>query len=485
METEPISTWRWVVLLSCLLFSQPVILKATAHTSRLDVQVDYLMDFAEDQVKERLQLLDQSLLEHRFDKSVRDLIAYHLRYPAQTARNIGRAVAYFPVFESELAAAGLPEALKYLPVIESALRPEALSRVGAQGLWQFMPFTAPEYGLLIDAYVDERLDAYQATRAAIKYLADAYDYLNDWSLAIAAYNAGKGGVRRAMRRNGGKDFWSVRRYLPKETRNYVPAFIAAIYLTEFYAAHGIIPEMPPLDEQLVARVVVYQPLSFYRIAQVTGLSIEVIQRLNPSYRKGYLPGYAKGHNLILPQRVAAALRDYLAIYADSPDEPILPWAPVLLLPAYAPHDDTDYEVFFERVTDVDSLQSIAEKIQIPVSQLAIWNSMSPLDTLVQGQTIKYFQPVALAVLPQRTVNNSTWRAPSLAVSGHLTTTHLHASPLPAILNHQLFLSLTQKEKPSAIVARFPYLEMTHFLSANELANDKALPAGSVVRIPRK
>jgi len=485
MKTEPISTRRWVILLSCLFFLQPVLLKATAHTSRLDVEVDYLMDFAADQVKERLQLLDQSLLEHRFDKSVRDLIAYHLRYPAQTARNVGRAVAYFPVFEAELAAAGLPEALKYLPVIESALRPEALSRVGAQGLWQFMPFTAPEYGLLIDEYVDERLDAYQATRGAIRYLADADDYLNDWSLAIAAYNAGKGGVRRAMRRSGGKNFWTVRRYLPRETRNYVPAFIAAIYLTEFYAVHGIEPEMPSLDEQLVERVVVYQPLSFYRVAQVTGLSIEVIQRLNPGYRKGYLPGYKSGHNLVLPQRVTAALRNYLATCANSDDEPTLPWAPVLRMPAYSPQNGTDYERFFQRATNLDSLQSIAEKLQIPASQLAIWNHLSPLDTLVQGQAIKYFRPIVLEAKLQRVVNFSTWRAPSLAVPGKLTPADLRAYPLPAMLGNPLYLSLTQKEKPSAIVARFPYLEMNRFLSANELANDKTLPAGSVVRIPRK
>ncbi|MEL7220857.1 MAG: lytic transglycosylase domain-containing protein, partial [Bacteroidota bacterium] len=330
METEPSLypppyKWLSLVMILCLTtFS----FGANTHQLLLDQQVDRIIEFAEEEVKERLQQLDQSLLEHRFDESVKRLIAYHLRHPKQTSRNLGRAIAYFPIFEAELAAAGVPETIKYLSVIESALLPRALSRVGAEGLWQFMPETAPEYGLRIDDYVDERLDACLATQAAIRYLQSAYDYLGDWSLALAAYNSGKGRVRRAQRRSGGKNFWAVRRHLPRETRNYVPSFIAAIYLTEFYAVHDIEPLFPSLDQQLLEKVKVEVPLSFYRIAQVTGLSVGFIQQLNPAYLQGYLPAYDGGHYLLLPQRVVPAIRTYIQQYGHLEDEPVLPWAPI-------------------------------------------------------------------------------------------------------------------------------------------------------------
>ena len=237
MESESSSPSLKRIVFNCLLLLfSPVFL--SANTSSFDRQVDHLMEVTEEVVKERLSLLDESMIDHRFDDAVRRLISYHLRYPKQTARNLGRAIAYFPIFEKELAAAGLPETIKYLSVIESALRPYAMSRVGAEGLWQFMPETAPEYGLLVDDLVDERLDTYAATQGAVRYLQSAYDYLGDWSLAIAAYNAGKGRVRRAQRRSGGKNFWRVRRHLPRETRKYVPAFIAAVYLCEFFAVHA-------------------------------------------------------------------------------------------------------------------------------------------------------------------------------------------------------------------------------------------------------
>ena len=202
MDTDPsFSSWyRFIGVASLLCLFIPR-LSATSVDAQIEAQVNKIIAFAEEEVKERLQLLDQSLLEHRLDATVRKLIATHLRYPAQTSRNLGRAIAYFPIFEAELAAAGMPETLKYLPVIESALLPNAMSRVGAEGLWQFMPETAPEYGLIIDEYLDERLDTYRATQGAIRYLQSAYEYLGDWSLAIAAYNAGKGSVRRAQRRS--------------------------------------------------------------------------------------------------------------------------------------------------------------------------------------------------------------------------------------------------------------------------------------------
>jgi membrane-bound lytic murein transglycosylase D len=486
MDTDPsFSSWyRFIGVASLICLFIPR-LSATSVDTHIEAQVDKIIAYAEEEVKERLLLLDQSLLEHRLDASVRKIIATHLRYPAQTSRNLGRAIAYFPIFEAELAAAGLPETLKYLPVIESALLPNAMSRVGAEGLWQFMPETAPEYGLIIDEYLDERLDTYRATQGAIRYLQSAYEYLGDWSLAISAYNAGKGSVRRAQRRSGGKHFWSVRRYLPRETRNYIPAFIAAIYLTEFYAAHEITPSFPSLDEQLVERMIIEVPLSFYRIAQVTGLSIEFIQNLNPGYKKGYLPAYPGGHNLILPQRVIPAMNTYLEEYGQIEDEPVLPWAPIFKLDEYEPNDQEDYGSFTTLVSSGDSLSSVAERLSFSSSQLAIWNNISPLDSLVEGQELAFFRPVRFHDIPSREILANKWRAPILPLDGLTSTLFPEVVSLPAEVKVKICFQLNRRTKPSEILAQFPEVDNERFFQQNDLSKDRVLPAGRLIYLPSR
>lgn len=485
MEIDPYSSKTTLRLLLLPLFLAWGTLMANTHlTTATDEHINRIVSVADADVKARLQLLDQSLIEHRLDPAVRSIIAYHLNHPRQMSVNIGRAMVYFPLFEAELAAAGLPATLKYLPIIESALVPRSTSRVGAQGLWQFMPSTAPEFGLRIDAWVDERLDAQRATQAAIRYLKDAYEYLGDWSLAIAAYNAGKGGVAKARKRSGGKgDFWGVQKHLPRETRHYVPAFIAAIYLTEFYAKHDITPQMPVLDEQLMTCIRVYKPLSFYRIAQVTGLSIDLIQQYNPSYKKGFLPAYASGHNLLLPERVVPALETYLDIYADYDDEPPLHWGHPLVMPVYTPDDAAHYSQFHSLAAAGDSLSGIAERLQLPASQLAIWNHLTPLDSLVAGQAIAYFRPVAYVSLPKREVVVSTPLSHRRLRTSLKPIAPADYTCLPEFAEVNHCVVLHQKTRPSLIAERFPHVDVEALLTHNQLERDKPLPAGWMVRIP--
>lgn len=487
METEPSSypPHQWWLSLVLLFFLSPFLLQANSNQLLIDQQVDRIIEFAEEEVKERLQQLDQSLLEHRFDESVKRLIAYHLRNPKQTSRNLGRAIAYFPIFEAELAAAGVPESIKYLSVIESALLPRALSRVGAEGLWQFMPETAPEYGLRIDDYVDERLDAFLATRAAIRYLQSAHDYLGDWSLALAAYNSGKGRVRRAQRRSGGKNFWAVRRHLPRETRNYVPAFIAAIYLTEFYAVHDIEPLFPSLDRQLLEKIKVEVPLSFYRLSQVTGLSVDFIQQLNPSYLQGYLPAYEGGHYLLLPQRVVPALSTYLQQYGHLEDEPVLPWAPILK-PIQVQEDETQYyRQYTTLLTEGDSLESIAHQLYFTPSQLAIWNNITPLDSLVIGQEIHYYRPIQYTYLTQRTYDISQWHVPWNPLPHQLQSNQDLTRSLPSNCSNRLHFTIANKEKPADFLVHYPQVSEEVFLRQNQLLSNKSIAAGTQVVLPRK
>ena len=201
---------------------------------------------------------------------------------------------------------------RYLPVIESALRPSATSRAGAAGLWQFMIGTGKRYGLEVNTLVDERRDPIKSSEAAAHYLSDLYDMFGDWSLAIAAYNCGEGNVQKAITRSGsqeGADFWSIYNRLPRETRGYVPAFIAATYIMNYYCEHGIVPHEAslPLESDTV---VVAREVSFAQIASKCHISVDELRAINPQYRKDIVPA---DYTLRLP---AGSIEDFI-LYEDS------------------------------------------------------------------------------------------------------------------------------------------------------------------------
>lgn len=218
----------------------------------------------------------------------------------QVETMLGLSEYYFPIFEAALDAEGLPLELKYLPVIESALNPRAFSRAGASGLWQFMYYTGKQYGLEINSYVDERRDPYKSTQAAVKFLDDLYNIYGDWQLVIAAYNCGPGNVNRAIRRSGGKkNFWELFYLLPRETRGYVPAFIAATYTFHYYKEHDLKPR--PVGLPLATdTVMISKPLHFDQVSQMLDIPIDIIRYLNPQYRKDIVPA----QNQAFPLRLA-------------------------------------------------------------------------------------------------------------------------------------------------------------------------------------
>ncbi|MDE5904490.1 lytic transglycosylase domain-containing protein, partial [Duncaniella sp.] len=209
---------------------------------------------------------------------------------------------YGPIFVEELLKEGMPTELQYLPVIESAINPNAVSRAGAAGLWQFMPATAKGLGMEVNSLIDERRDARLSSRNAARYLKQLYEIYNDWSLAIAAYNCGPGNVNKALRRAGGegkKDYWEIYNYLPAETRGYVPAFIAANYVMNYYNKHGISPTV--IKRHLTTDTVqVNKYVHFNQIAAVLNIPVDEIRMLNPQYRKDIIPGDYRPYLLTLP-----------------------------------------------------------------------------------------------------------------------------------------------------------------------------------------
>ena len=215
---------------------------------------------------------------------------YSNRMRHSVAIMLGASNFYMPIFEEALERYELPLELRYLPVIESALRPSATSHAGAAGLWQFMPATGKRYGLEINTLVDERRDPIKSSEAAAHFLSDLYNMFGDWSLAIAAYNCGEYNVQKALLRSGNRDgdFWSIYNYLPRETRGYVPAFIAANYIMTYYCEHGITPMQATLPAESDT-VVVAQDVSFAKITSLCNVTMDELRVLNPQYRRDIVP----------------------------------------------------------------------------------------------------------------------------------------------------------------------------------------------------
>ena len=273
---------------------------------------------------QRLQALP-TVIEMPYNSVVRSYIDRFVKYDRNMVKALlGLSLYYNPIFEQALEEQGLPLELRYLPMIESALDPNAVSKHGATGLWQFMLATAKGLGMEVNSLVDERRDPYLSSEMAASYLKGLYDSYGDWSLAIAAYNCGPGTVNKAIRRAGGDpsshDFWSIYNYLPQETRGYVPMFIAANYVMNYYPEHNISPVLPtaPL---VMDTVHITDRVHFNQISQVLDIPVEELRILNPQYRADIIPGSVDyPRNLILPsQQIHAYLMsedDILNFEAD-------------------------------------------------------------------------------------------------------------------------------------------------------------------------
>jgi membrane-bound lytic murein transglycosylase D len=255
---------------------------------------------SESAMKARVYDLDIAI-DVKFNQQVRAYIeSYVSDYRIGTERLLGRSELYFPIIDRELETRNLPNELKLLAIVESGLNPGVHSRVGAVGMWQFMKRTGQHYGLEINYMVDQRKDPVSSTKAALEYLEDLYNRFGNWTLAIAAYNCGPGTINSAIRKANSRNYWDLQKYLPRETRNYVPKFIAAAYLMEYYKLHGFSPEQPEHMNGETAVGKVYSKLSFKELSEITGLDIQDIKSLNPGYLKNVIPASHKGMFLMLP-----------------------------------------------------------------------------------------------------------------------------------------------------------------------------------------
>lgn len=275
-----------------------------------DADTRKTVEFEDRDYIDRLQKLP-TVIEMPFNPIVRSFIKMYVeRKKGLVESMLGLGLYYMPIFEEALDKYGLPLELRNLAVIESALNPNAVSKAGATGLWQFMTPTAQGEGLEINSLIDERRDPYRSSDAAARYLKKLYNTYNDWSLAIAAYNCGPGNVNKALRRAGGgkRDFWEIYRFLPAETRDYIPAFIAANYAMAYYKDHNIAPVLASRPI-VVDSVHVTRRVHFQQISDVLDIPLEEIRTLNPQYRADIIPGDIRPYSLVLPNLQAL---NYLA-----------------------------------------------------------------------------------------------------------------------------------------------------------------------------
>lgn len=345
--------------------------------------------YAPDVVRQRLAVLDERTpFKLTYNVPVQSYIdLYANRRREQTARMMGLAQLYFPVFEEALDRHGLPQELKYLAVVESALFPGARSRAAAVGLWQFMVGTGKMYGLEVDSYIDERCDVYQSTEAACRYLKDLHRIFGNWELALAAYNCGPGNVNKAVRRAGGTmDYWAIYAQLPRETRGYVPAFIAVNYIFEHAAEHNIYPVIPNYCAYEVDTVQVCYPLTLDKLAEITGGSAQELRDLNPTYKQGIVPDLEGTATIYLPQSMVAEFieREDFIRYSYAPD--MSSPAPVAQAEPAKRAAPVSAGKRVHVVRKGESLGLIAQRNRVSLRELRAWNNLRS-DRVRPGQKL--------------------------------------------------------------------------------------------------
>jgi len=345
---------------------------------------DEVPSYPDSVVAARIDSLNQeTTIELAFNKVIKDYIyLYANKKRDLTARMLGLAELYFPLFEEQLDRYDIPLEMKYLAIVESALNPTAGSRAGAKGLWQFMYGTGKVYGLKVTTLIDERYDPLQATIAACEHMNDLYDIYGDWSLVMAAYNSGAGNVNKAIRRSGGvKSYWAIWPFLPRETRGYVPAFIAVYYVMTHASAHNLYPVQPGILYHETDTVMVHDVLSFDQVNEMLGVPMDQIKLLNPLYKKGIIP-YKEGEEFFLKLP-----KEYIGDFINNEQQ----------LYAYVTRKGTEKEKLLaeikkaqERTIHIvrsgENLGLIARRYHVYVSQLKAWNNMRG-STIYPGQRL--------------------------------------------------------------------------------------------------
>lgn len=388
------------------------------------------------------------------DASLAMIKLYAYKRRTLTGKMLALSELYFPIFEEYLIKKDMPLELKYLPIVESALNPTAKSRVGAGGLWQFMPKTGKMYGLSISSYIDERFDPYYATEAACNYLSKLHKIYGDWSMALAAYNAGPGNVNKAIRRSGGKTtYWEIREFLPRETQGYVPAFIAVNYVMNYYNLHNIYPREPEFMNFEIDTLHVCQRIEFDVLEEWLGYEEDKLQYLNPMFVKGVIPKPDSVHPLYLPRFLIGDFimnEDSIYKYSSLDNQYLV-----------AANKSVKQEVF-HIVKSGETMSGIAKKYHCSVQEIKAWNNRTS-DKLRVGQKLRVYE-----------------EAPKGQVANQSTT------PLPTTNDGEyIYYTIRKGDTLWDIAQRYNGVSVNDIESLNRQLDFHHLKTGTKIKIKKK
>ncbi|MGB4602853.1 MAG: LysM peptidoglycan-binding domain-containing protein [Bacteroidales bacterium] len=376
------------------------------YRSFTDEELDALLD--DSLIAKRIDIMNiNSPFEYKYNQDVKQWIKYYLKHKQFLGRIIGLGELYFPIFEETFSKYEVPLELKYLAVVESALNPNAKSRAGAVGLWQFMYRTGLLYDLNVTSYVDDRRDPYKSTEAAARHMRDLYDIYNDWALVLAAYNAGAGRINRAVLNSGGKtNYWEILHYLPAETRNYVPAFIAVSYIMTYYKELNIVPSPPKFKDVEIDTIAIKYNTNLKTISDFFEIPYEDLKFLNPQYIKDIIPSsenqiycirIPKKYQMQFYSKEKAFYDTLLAQRTITVDTNITKNVPAL---------QNTGNVIYHKVQRGQTLSGIAAKYRVTVSDIKRWNNLKS-NMIYVGQKLKIYSSTPPSKTSSVTSTNTT------------------------------------------------------------------------------
>ncbi|MBI9056287.1 MAG: transglycosylase SLT domain-containing protein [Labilibaculum sp.] len=430
-----------------------------------------------------------SLIDLSYNKIVRNYIElYSKRRRSQVEMMMGMSEYYFPIFEEILDKEGLPQELKYLPIIESALNPKALSRAGASGLWQFMYGTGRMYKLDINTFVDERRDPVKASYAAVKYLKDMYKVYGNWHLVIAAYNCGPGNVNKAIRRSGGKkNYWDIYYRLPKETRGYVPAFIAALYTFNYHKEHQLYPKpsnLPVACDTLL----ISEQVHFDQISKVINISKDQLRSLNPQYRADIIPAN-KAYALKIPMEYTAKFIDnqdsifaYKKDYYFSMKDKVV--NPRDRYQKFAHATPKGKAKTYYKVKSGDAIGLIASWFHVRTSDLRYWNNVRR-NLIKVGQKLVVYVPKEKASYYE-SFNTMSYAQKQATLGKTISTSKTVASPAPVSNNGSYeYYTVRRGDNFWTIAKKFPGISNFDIMKINNIKDAGSLKVGQKLKIRPK
>jgi membrane-bound lytic murein transglycosylase D len=445
-----------------------------------------IAEFPDSVYKERISKIP-SIIKLPYNSIIRNHIhVYTEKKPDDFSAILGLKDYYFPMIEDIFDSYGIPAELKNMAVIESALNPNAVSRAGATGMWQFMYSTGRLYGLTINSVVDERRDPVKATHAAARFLRDLYNIYNDWPLVIAAYNCGPGNVDKAIRRSGNKkDYWEIYYRLPRETRGYIPQYVAAFYLMNCYKDHNLKP-LPLNIPVATDSIMVNKDIHLAQISEVMNIPLGELKMLNPQYRTGLVPGGSKPQALTLPIShlgdfidLSDTIRKYKSdIYLNKSYLSVNPSRSTFL-----PPDIKGKTKVYYTVKDGDNLGFISEWYRVGLSDLRYWND-------IYGNTIRVGQRLSVFVDPAKAdyysaINSLTFEEKQ-KLTGQAVTVNQPVETNETGSDSEYVLYRVQNgDTIWDIVKKFDNVSTSGLLSLNNISDPGKIKVGQILKIKRK